>query len=62
MHLRHARQAGQILPMDAGEIVGIHRHDLQEIIRRPRHQMTLQHIGHPPHFPLERLKHLVGLT
>lgn len=61
MHLRHAGQAGQILTVDTGEIVGILRYDLQKIVRRPGHQMALQHIGHPAHLAFERLQHLVGL-
>ena len=52
----------QTLAVDAREIIGILRHDLEKIIRRSRHQMAFEHIGHPGHFPLERVQKLIGLA
>ena len=45
-----------MLAVDAGEILGIFGHDLQKIIRRPCHQVTLQQVRHPGHFALKGVK------
>ena len=62
MHLRHARQSGQVLAMDAREILAIARDDLQQVIETARHQMALQHIGNARNGGFKGLKHLIGLT
>ena len=50
-----------MLAVDAGEILGVARHDLQKIVRSARHQVAFQHIGHPADRALEGVEHLVGL-
>ena len=59
---RDGGQTGKMLAVDAREIIRILRHDLQQVIRRPGHQMTFQHVRHPLHLALEGFQHLVGLA
>ena len=61
MHLRHTRQTRQILAVDAGKIVGVAGHDLQQVIRRSRHQVAFQHVGNARDLFLERFEYFVGL-
>lgn len=48
--------------MDAGEILGVLGHDLEDVIGGARHQMTFQNIRHPRHGFFERFKQLIRLT
>ena len=62
LHLRNSGQARQILAVDARKILGVFGDHLQDIIRRPGHQVALQNVWNPPDRPLEGLEHLLGLT
>ncbi len=50
-----------MLAVDAGKIVRVLGHHLQQIVCGPRHQVAFQHIRHPLYRRLERLEHLVRL-
>ncbi len=62
MHLGNPRQARQVLTVDAGEVVRILDHDLQQIVGRARHQVAFQHIRDGAHAAFEGVQDLVGLT
>ena len=62
LHLTHAGQAGQVLAVDAGEILGVFGHDLQQVIRLPRHQVTFQNVGNLRHLALEGVQQFIGLA
>ena len=51
-----------MLAVDAGEILGILGHDLEDVIRRPRHQVTFEHVLDPPHRLFESIQNLVRLA
>ena len=50
-----------MLAVDAGEILGILGHDLDQVIGGPCHQMAFQNVGHAGHFTLERVQQILGL-
>lgn len=50
-----------MLPVDAGEIVGIFRDHFQPVIRRSCHKMAFKHIRNLAHCLLKSVKNLVGL-
>jgi len=62
LHLPHPRQARQELAVDAGEVLGVLGHQLQQIVRRPRHQVTFQKVGQFGHLPLEGIQQVFRLT
>lgn len=61
LHLRDTRQPGEVLAVNAREILRILGDDLEQVIRRPRHEMTFQHIGDARDRLLERLQDFVRL-
>jgi AcrR family transcriptional regulator len=61
LHLPHPRQAAQVLAVDAGEVLGVLGHHLQQVIRRPRHQVAFQHVRHPRHLAFEGVQQVFGL-
>jgi hypothetical protein len=51
-----------MLPMDAGKILGILGHYLQDVIRRACHQVTFQHIGNPRYRLFKRIEQIIRLS
>jgi len=62
MHLCDARQAGKILAVDAGEIVCVLGHHLQQIVGSACHQVTFQNVRHPPDLAFKGFQHLIRLS
>ena len=48
--------------VNAREIFGVFGHDFQQVIRRPRHQMTFQHIGNQRYRAFKTAQHVVRLA
>ena len=47
--------------MDAGEILGIHGHDLDQVIGSAGHQVAFQDVGHAGHLAFKGVKQILGL-
>ncbi len=62
MHLRHARQSRQVLAVDASEVFGPFGDDLEDVIRRSRHQVAFEHVGDARDRLFKGLQHFVGLA
>ena len=51
-----------MLAVDAGEILGVFGHDLQQVVRRPGHQVAFQDVGHLGHLTLKGVQQVIGLA
>ena len=58
MHLRHPGSLASRWRWMRGEIVGVLRHHLQQVVGRTRHQVTFQHVGNLADLALEGLKRI----